>query len=141
MAVAGETVLDCPAEVGDDAVDVVAVRRVEAFLWALRRLNQQLAREAVAGQAGPGQPLQLGALLADTCSSSLRAMTLAARLRTPGQDQDGYVTHKQGSVELLEPHEEIALCSTESSSERRSIAPSALECQHLCAGRRGCWPS
>ncbi|XP_034241017.1 uncharacterized protein LOC117645151 [Thrips palmi] len=79
----GDSALDCAA--GDEALDVVAVRKVEAFLWAVQRLNQQLAREA---SAPNGQQLQVGALLADTCSSKLRAMALAARLRTASRGAD-----------------------------------------------------
>ncbi|KAK3920682.1 Metabotropic glutamate receptor 5 [Frankliniella fusca] len=70
-----DTALDCPAGLDEDGLDVIAIRRVEAFLWALQRLNQQLLRDSQLPQ------LQVGALLADSCSSSLRAMALSARLR------------------------------------------------------------
>ncbi|KAE8748449.1 hypothetical protein FOCC_FOCC004881, partial [Frankliniella occidentalis] len=70
-----DTALDCPAGLDDDGLDVVAIRKVEAFLWALQRLNQQLSRDSQLPQ------VQVGALLADSCSSSLRAMALSARLR------------------------------------------------------------
>jgi hypothetical protein len=54
-----------------DDVDLNAVRQVEAFLWALRKVNAYL--RAVDG-------LQLGGLLIDTCNSKVRTMMLAAGL-------------------------------------------------------------
>jgi hypothetical protein len=54
-----------------DKVDLNAVRQVEAFLWALRKVNAYL--RTVGG-------LQLGGLLLDTCNSKVRTMMLAAGL-------------------------------------------------------------
>jgi len=55
-----------------DEVNLNAVRQLEAFLWALRKVNTQLLR-TVGG-------LQLGGLLIDTCGSRVRTMMLAAGL-------------------------------------------------------------
>ncbi|KAJ4435411.1 hypothetical protein ANN_18026 [Periplaneta americana] len=64
----GDSLLQCKR----DEVDLQAVRQVEAFLWALRKVNAHLAR-ALDG-------LQLGALLIDTCNSRVRTMMLSAGL-------------------------------------------------------------
>lgn len=55
-----------------DKVNLNAVRQLEAFLWALRKVNTQLLH-TVGG-------LQLGGLLIDTCGSRVRTMMLAAGL-------------------------------------------------------------
>jgi hypothetical protein len=54
-----------------DEVDLNAVRQVEAFLWALHKVNAYL--HTVDG-------LQLGGLIIDTCNSKVRTMVLAAGL-------------------------------------------------------------
>jgi len=55
-----------------DEVNLNAVRQLEAFLWALRKVNTQFLR-TIGG-------LQLGGLLIDTCGSRVRTMMLAAGL-------------------------------------------------------------
>jgi hypothetical protein len=55
-----------------DEVNLNAVRQLEAFLWALHKVNAQLLH-TVGG-------LQLGGLLIDTCGSRVRTMMLVAGL-------------------------------------------------------------
>jgi hypothetical protein len=55
-----------------DEVDLKAIRQVEAFLWALHKVNIHLLHTV--------NGLQLGGLLIDTCSSRFRTMMLAAGL-------------------------------------------------------------
>ncbi|XP_046403373.1 uncharacterized protein LOC124168988 [Ischnura elegans] len=62
--------LDCGSDINTDAV-----RQVEAFLWAVRRFNER--QEALTSP-------RLGAILLDTCSSRVRALTLPAGLLSAG---------------------------------------------------------
>jgi hypothetical protein len=55
-----------------DEVDLKAIRQVEAFLWALHKVNAYLLHTV--------NGLQLGGLLIDTCNSRVRTMMLAAGL-------------------------------------------------------------
>ncbi|XP_033611384.1 uncharacterized protein LOC111874549 isoform X3 [Cryptotermes secundus] len=55
-----------------DEVDLNAIRQVEAFLWALHKVNAQLLHTV--------DGLQLGGLLIDTCNSKVRTVMLAAGL-------------------------------------------------------------
>ena len=64
----GDSLLQCKR----DEVNLNAVRQLEAFLWALRKVNTQLLRTVGV--------LQLGGLLIDTCGSRVRTMMLAAGL-------------------------------------------------------------
>jgi hypothetical protein len=64
----GDSLLQCKR----DEVDLNAVRQVEAFLWALRKVNAHLLHIL--------NGLQLGGLLIDTCNSKVRTMMLAAGL-------------------------------------------------------------
>jgi hypothetical protein len=63
----GDSLLQCKGE----EVDLNTIRQIEAFLWALHKVNANL--HTVGG-------LQLGGLLIDTCSSKVRTMILAAGL-------------------------------------------------------------
>lgn len=64
----GDSLLQCKS----DEVDLKAVRQVEAFLWALDKVNAHLLHNV--------NGLQLGGLLIDTCNSRVRTMMLAAFL-------------------------------------------------------------
>lgn len=62
---------DSSLQCKQDEVDLKAIRQIEAFLWALHKVNAHL--HSVNG-------LQLGGLLIDTCNSRVRTMMLAAGL-------------------------------------------------------------
>lgn len=79
-------------------VNLSAVRQLEAFLWALRKVNTQLLRTV---------GLQLGGLLIDTCGSRVRTMMLAAGLdalnnRKRGGDDSHHVLAVVNTLPLQE---------------------------------------
>ncbi|XP_047118721.1 uncharacterized protein LOC124799226 [Schistocerca piceifrons] len=71
----------------DAPVDTEAVRQLEAFLWALQKVNGNLKKTL-------GGNIEIGAILLDTCSSRVRMMTLAAGLETFSNKITGQHSHK-----------------------------------------------
>ncbi|XP_049964510.1 uncharacterized protein LOC126484952 [Schistocerca serialis cubense] len=71
----------------DAPVDTEAVRQLEAFLWALQKVNGNLKKTL-------GGNIEIGAILLDTCNSRVRMMTLAAGLETFSNKITGQHSHK-----------------------------------------------
>ncbi|XP_067004310.2 uncharacterized protein [Anabrus simplex] len=67
----------------DEVVDLDTVRKIEAFLWALQRVNFHLLKYSASD-------LQIGALLVDTCNSHVRTMALTAGLDSFNHHVGGY---------------------------------------------------
>lgn len=55
----------------NEDIDINSVRQLEAFQWALEKVNNQLERKF-------GPELDLGAILLDTCNSYIRTMSITA---------------------------------------------------------------